>query len=152
MSHALSSVEELIANDITFSHATNDCNVFHWQAQSALNGGRLSLTKMQADKVPFLIIVVKKGEPIVLICPEQADTIVGKNVIIGEPREAPKVEKVFGCKVVLEKDDGKNQLKITKGSAKHLSKQQPDEATVEAGQAGCGPVHIAKLAMLGKQS
>jgi hypothetical protein len=52
---------------------------------------------------------------------EQADTTIAKNVIIGKPREAPKVEKISGHKVVLEKDeDGKNKLKITVGSAKHL--------------------------------
>jgi hypothetical protein len=63
---------------------------------------------MQADKVYFLVNVLQKGEPIVLICPEQADTTVGKNVIIGKPQEAPKVQKVLGRKVVLEKDeDGK---------------------------------------------
>jgi hypothetical protein len=30
----------------SFSHATNDCNVFHRQVQSAINEGRLSLKEM----------------------------------------------------------------------------------------------------------
>ena len=45
----------------SFSHATNDCNVFYQQVQSALNEGRLSITEMQVDKVSFPIHVAKKG-------------------------------------------------------------------------------------------
>jgi hypothetical protein len=33
----------------SFSYATDDCNVFHRQIQSALNEGRLSLSDMQVD-------------------------------------------------------------------------------------------------------
>ena len=73
--------------------------------------------------------MVEAGEPTVLIRPEQADSTQGKNVIIGEPREVPKVEKVVGRKVVLEKnEDGKNQLKIIASSTKYLYKHQHDEA------------------------
>ena len=36
-----------------FSHATNDCNVFHRQVQSIINEGQLSLKEMQVDKNPF---------------------------------------------------------------------------------------------------
>jgi len=76
---------------------------------------------MQVDKSPFPMHMVEAGEPTVLIRPEQADSTQGKNVIIGEPREVPKVEKVVECKVVLEKnEDGKNQLKITASSTKYL--------------------------------
>ena len=35
------------------SYATNDCNVFHRQVQSAINEGRLVLFEMQIDKAPF---------------------------------------------------------------------------------------------------
>jgi hypothetical protein len=46
-----------------------------------------------------------------------------------KPQEAPKVEKVSRHIVVLEKgEDCKNMLNITAISAKHLSKQQQDEA------------------------
>jgi len=101
----------------SFSHATNDCNVFRRQVQSALNKGRLSLTEMQVDKSPFPMHMVEAGAPVVLIHPEQADKAEGKNVVISEPRVAPNVETNSGCKVVLEKDDeGKNKLKITTGS------------------------------------
>ena len=36
----------------SFSHATNDCNIFR-QVQSTLNEGQLSLTEMQVDKTHF---------------------------------------------------------------------------------------------------
>ena len=78
----------------------------------------------QIDKVPFPISMAEKGEPAVLIRPEQADKAQGKNVIIGEPRVAPNVEKILGHKVVLEKDDDKNKLKIIARLTKHLSKQR----------------------------
>ena len=37
------------------SHATNDCNVFRRQVQSAINEGRLAFSKMRIDKAPFLV-------------------------------------------------------------------------------------------------
>jgi hypothetical protein len=98
----------------SFSHATNDCNVFRRQIQSTLNEGRLSLSDMQVNKVPFPMHAIEAGPPAILICLEQADTTQGKNVFIGEPRVALNVEMNLGRKVVLEKDDeGKNKLKIT---------------------------------------
>ena len=101
----------------SFSQVTNDCNVFRRQVQSALNEGRLSLTDMQIDKVPFQahMNVVEAGAPAILIRPEQADKAKVKNVIIGEPR-VTNVQKNSGRTVVLEKDEeGKNKLKITAG-------------------------------------
>jgi len=114
----------------SFSHATNDCNVFRRQVQSALNEGRLSLTEIQVDKIPFPMHMVEAGAPAVLIHLEQADKAQGKNVIIGEPRVAPNVEMNSGRKVVLEKDDeGKNKLKITAGSTQYLKRQRWYETT-----------------------
>jgi len=84
----------------------------------------------QIDKVPFPISMAEKGEPAVLIRPEQADKAQGKNVIIGEPHVAPNVETNSGHKVVLEKDDeGKNKLKITAGSMQYLKRQRWYETT-----------------------
>jgi hypothetical protein len=37
----------------SFSHATNDCNIFRWQIQSAINEGRLKFHEMQVDENPF---------------------------------------------------------------------------------------------------
>jgi hypothetical protein len=94
--------------------------------------------------------VLEKGEPAVLIRPEQADSTKGKNVIISEPREVTKVEKVVGRKVVLEKnEDGKNQLKITAASTNHLSKPRHDEV-VAARQRPARPVsHSSETAQAG---
>ena len=39
----------------SYSHATNDCNVFRRQVQSAINEGRLTFHEMQVDKEPFPI-------------------------------------------------------------------------------------------------
>jgi hypothetical protein len=109
----------------SFSHATNDYNIFRQQVQSALNEGQLSLSNMQVDKVPFPMHMVEAGAPAVLIHPKQADITQGKNVIIGEPRVAANVEKNLGHKVVLVKDDeGKNKLKITTGSTQYLRRQR----------------------------
>jgi hypothetical protein len=78
----------------SFSHATNDCNIFRWQVQSALNERQLSLSDMQVDKVLFPVHMFKAGAPPISIHPEQADTTQGKNVIIGELRVAPNVKKI----------------------------------------------------------
>jgi hypothetical protein len=40
----------------SYSHATNDCNIFHRQVQSAINEGRLKFAEspqMKLDKDPF---------------------------------------------------------------------------------------------------
>jgi hypothetical protein len=65
LSHTFPSIEELKRRAYckwhnSFSHVTNDCNVFHRQVQSALNEGRLSLTEMEVDKVPFLTMCFKR--------------------------------------------------------------------------------------------
>jgi hypothetical protein len=39
----------------SYSHATNDCNSFRRQIQSAINEGHLVLHKMQVDQNPFTI-------------------------------------------------------------------------------------------------
>jgi hypothetical protein len=54
------------------------------------------------------------NNPAVLIQLEQADSTIGKNVIIGEPRESKKGKKVLDREVVLEKSsDNQECLKIT---------------------------------------
>jgi hypothetical protein len=58
LSHTLPPFEELKRRAYckyhnSFSHATNDCNVFRRQIQSAINDGRLSFADMQIDKQPF---------------------------------------------------------------------------------------------------
>jgi hypothetical protein len=75
----------------TYSHATNDCNVFRRQVPSAINEGRLKFVEspqMKLDKDLFLVnmIMVKLEGKKVLVWPSQAETTKGKEVIIGEER------------------------------------------------------------------
>jgi hypothetical protein len=51
----------------SYSHATNDCNVFHRQIQSAINEGHLMLHEMQVDKQPFPINTMELQQPKVLV-------------------------------------------------------------------------------------
>ena len=62
-----------------FSHATNDCNVFHQHVQSSINEGRFSPKEMLVDKDPFPVNTLELQNP-------KADTTKGKNVVIGEKR------------------------------------------------------------------
>lgn len=62
---------------------------------------------MQVDKDPFLVNVIEKGErATILIHLVQTNIIIGKNIIIGEPWEVPKVEKISERKVVVERNEG----------------------------------------------
>ena len=79
-SHTIPSVDELkwrayckLHN--TFSHATNDCNVFRRQIQSAVNEGQLVISAMQVDQNHFLMYahVLELKNPKVLIRPSQAE-------------------------------------------------------------------------------
>jgi len=117
LSHSIPSAEELKRHTYckwhnSFSHATNDCNVFRCLVQSAVN------SEMQVDKAPFPvhtnIHTLDLNNPKVLIWPEQAKGAKGKNVIIGEPRPNNVNDKVLVRKVVLDKaPDGKESLKVT---------------------------------------
>uniref|UniRef100_J3NCY2 Retrotransposon gag domain-containing protein n=1 Tax=Oryza brachyantha TaxID=4533 RepID=J3NCY2_ORYBR len=64
----------------SYSHATNDCNVFRRQVQSAINEGRLKFAegpKMQLDSNPFLVNVIDFEN-------SKAESIKDKDVIVGE--------------------------------------------------------------------
>jgi hypothetical protein len=54
----------------SYSHATNDCNVFQHQIQSAINGGQLCLKQMQVDNNLFPIIAIDLQGAKVLVWPE----------------------------------------------------------------------------------
>jgi hypothetical protein len=69
-----------------FSHATNDCNVFHRQIQSAINGGRLAFQDMQVNTHPFPVNIIEPTSKKVLVQPEVAGKDKGKNIVIGDPR------------------------------------------------------------------
>jgi hypothetical protein len=69
----------------SYSYATNDCNVFRRQVQSAINKGHLTFLAMQVDHNPFSINTLELNNSKVLIRPDQAEKE-KKNVIIGEKR------------------------------------------------------------------
>jgi hypothetical protein len=98
----------------SYSHATNDCNVFQWQIQSAINGGQLCLKQMQVDNNPFLVNANDLQGAKVLVRPEQAESTIGKNVIIDEERHKDLDGKSWSRRVALTRAaDGKETLKIT---------------------------------------
>jgi hypothetical protein len=96
----------------SFSHATNDCNVFCRQIQSAINEGRLKFQEMQVDTEPFPMNMIDFEGKEVLVRPNTADK--GKETIIGDAKEANEGRKVSCRKVVAEKTpDGGETLKVT---------------------------------------
>jgi hypothetical protein len=105
----------------SYSHATNDCNSFRQQIQSAINEGRLVLHHMQVDQNPFPVNAFMNTFELlnskVLIRPDQADKAKGENIIIGEQRrnekmsqeETPKIPakaSTLGGQDTAEKADG----------------------------------------------
>ena len=68
----------------SFSHATNDCNVFRRQVQSAINDGRLTFTdgdKMKLDTDPFPINVIELEGKKMLIRSDQTESAKEKNIV-----------------------------------------------------------------------
>jgi hypothetical protein len=51
----------------SYSHPTNDCNVFRQQVQSTINEGRLTFHAMQVDHNPFPINTLELSNPKVII-------------------------------------------------------------------------------------
>jgi hypothetical protein len=87
----------------SYSHATNDCNIFYRQVQSGINEGQLKFTEspqMKLDKDPFSanMNTVKLDGKKVLVQPSQAESTNGKKVVIGEERQPrmikPKIQKL----------------------------------------------------------
>jgi hypothetical protein len=110
----------------SFSHATNDCNVFRRQIQSAINEGRLKFQEMQVDTEPFPMNMIDFEGKRVLIRPNTADKGKGKEVIIGNAREADVNHKISCRKVVAEKTpDGGETLKVTITTSGTGGKRRP---------------------------
>jgi hypothetical protein len=98
----------------SFSHATNDCNVFRRQIQSAINEGRLKFQEMQVDTEPFPMNMIDFEGKKVLVRPNTTDKGKGKETTIGNAKEADGDRKVSCRKVVAEKTpDGGETLKVT---------------------------------------
>jgi hypothetical protein len=70
----------------SYSHATNDCNVFRRQIQSAINKGRLMLHELQVNKHTFHVNAMELQQPKVLVWLHQAEVTKGKNVVVGEAK------------------------------------------------------------------
>ena len=69
--------------------------------------------------------ILEINNPAILIRSELADSTIGKNVIIGEPREHKKGKKALDRKVVLEKSNGNREsLKITIKSSRLVGQAQ----------------------------
>jgi hypothetical protein len=98
----------------SFFHATNDCNVFRRQIQSAINEGRLKFQEMQVDTEPFPMNMIDFEGKKVLVRPNTADKGKGKEIVIGNARESDENHKISCRKVVAEKTpDGGETLKVT---------------------------------------
>jgi hypothetical protein len=98
----------------SFSHATNDCNVFRRQIRSAINEGRLKFQEMQVDTEPFPMNMIDFEGKKVLVRPNTADKGKGKEIVIGNAREVNENHKISCRKVVAEKSpDGGETLKVT---------------------------------------
>jgi hypothetical protein len=98
----------------SFSHATNDCNVFRRQIQLAINEGRLKFQEMQVDTEPFPMNMINFEGKRILVWSNTADKGKDKEIIIGNAREADGNHKISCRKVVAEKTpDGGETLKVT---------------------------------------
>jgi hypothetical protein len=74
----------------------------------------LNLKEIQIDRHPFPVNKLDLENPVVLIWPEQADTMRGMNVVISDPRPKKDVESTPPHKVVVEKlPDGEEMITIT---------------------------------------
>ena len=104
-------------------HATNDCNIFRRQIQSAVDERRLVLSEMQVDKTLFPVHTLELSNPKVLLRPEQAEGAKGKNVVNGDPRPMIANDKILAREVVVQKTpDGKSTLRITVNALKPRGK------------------------------
>jgi hypothetical protein len=140
LSHTIPSIEDLKKRDYckwhnSYSHTTNDCNVFRRQIQLAINEGQLCLKQMQVDNDPFPVSVIDLQGAKVLVQPEQAESTKGKNVIIDEERPKSYEDKIWSREVVLEKDaDGNDVLKITikaSGLREQAGNSKKDRSSVQ---------------------
>ena len=82
----------------SFSHATNDCNVFRRQVQSAINEGRLAFQEMQVDTQPFPVNTIDVACEKILVRPEMADKSKSKDIIIDDPRTSNISQKEIARK------------------------------------------------------
>jgi hypothetical protein len=136
----------------SFSHATNDCNVFRRQIQSAINEGRLAFQKMQVDKQPFPVNTIEPTCKKVMVQPEVADKGKGKNIIIGDPRTSNISQEEIARKAL---DRKTNKSGGARGQAQSSSRAKLPDSTIADGLAlarGWSGAHTNGLADSAGQS
>jgi hypothetical protein len=100
LSHIIPPVEELKGRIYckwhgSFLHNTNDCAVFRWQIQSAINEGRLRFQKeVRIDRPPVPATTLESTRKKVIVRPCAADKSKDKNVLIGDPRTPNMLRRV----------------------------------------------------------
>jgi hypothetical protein len=97
----------------SYSHATNDCNVFRRKVQSAINEGRLVLHEKQGEKHPFPINTTELQQPKVLVRPHQVKATKGKNVVVGEAKPDLREKELTREVAYVKTRDGRQTFKIT---------------------------------------
>jgi hypothetical protein len=151
LSHTLPSLDELKRRayckyHISFSHATNDCNVFRRQVQSAINEGHLTFHETQVDKAHFPVNTMDLQQPKVLVRPHQAEATKGKNVGIVEEKPDLRGKELTHENAYEKTPDGRETFKITVrafGPGGQGSSTPTDQRPVEPAQAG--PVRLVVL-------
>jgi hypothetical protein len=136
----------------SFSHATNDCNVFRRQVQSAINEGRLAFQEMQVDTQPFPVNTIDVACEKVLVRPEMADKSKSKDIITDDPRTSNMSQKENARKAM----DNKTNKSGSAGGQTQLRSQarQPDLSITDGPTPTCGQsgAHKDGLAGSARQS
>jgi hypothetical protein len=114
----------------SFSHATNDCNVFRRQIQSAINEGWLAFQEMQVDTQPFPVNTIELTCKKVLVRPEVADKGKGKNIVIGDCRTSNISQEVIARKAP---DRNTNKSGDARGQAQLSSRAKLPDSSIADG-------------------
>jgi hypothetical protein len=119
----------------SFSHATNDCNVFRRQIQSAIYESRLAFQEMQVDTQPFPVNTLEPTCKKVLVRSKVADKGKDKNTIIGDPCTS-KISQGIARKAP---DRKTNKSRVTEGQAQPSSRAKLlDSSIADCPTPGCG--------------
>ena len=120
----------------SFSHATNDCNVFRRQVQSAINEGLLAFQEMQVDTQPFPVNTIDVACEKILVRPEMADKSKSKDIIIDDPRTSNISQKEVARKAL---DNKTNKSESAGGQTQLMCRaQQPDLSIADGTTSTCG--------------
>jgi hypothetical protein len=122
----------------SYSHATNDCNVFRRNIQLAINEGHLVLHEKQVEKHSFPINTMELQQPKVLVRTHQVEATKGKNVVVAEAKPDLRGKELTREVAYVKTPDGRETFKITvktsglggQGSSAPVSRQplEPEKA------------------------